>query len=268
MRPAEPVLELRSEARALTKTLLAEPGPPQAFLTRRVYSAWKNRSRALLSETLKRELARYAVGAKIRALRWQKGLRLAELAKSSALSPSLLSKIERDQSVPSLGSLQSIANALGVTLAYFFPKPRRSMPAVTRSAERILLPESPLAHKSAFDFECLNFSAVEPRLNCYRASFRLHATARPHIHPGSEFLFVLEGALRVSIQGDEYVLEEADSMYFDSSLVHSYANAEDRPCSALVVTFPSLPTVAGLDPEGTHDALRLRGNQIIWRRAG
>jgi transcriptional regulator with XRE-family HTH domain len=222
----------------------------------------------VLSETLKQELARYALGPRIRALRSQKELRLAEVSKRSGLSSSLLSKIERGQSVPSIAALQSIATALEVTLPYFFPKPRRSAPSVTRPQERIFLPESPRSKEPSFDFECLNFAAIEPRLNCYRARFRPNATARPHAHPGSEFLFVLEGRLQVSIVGDLYVLEDGDSMYFDSGLVHTYSNAGDKACSALVVTFPTLPAISELDGEGTRNTLRLRGSQILWRRTG
>jgi transcriptional regulator with XRE-family HTH domain len=178
----------------------------------------------VLSETLKRELGRYGVGQKVRALRWQQGLKLAELAARSRLSASLLSKIERGQSVPSLPALQAIATSLDVTLSHFFPKSPRAVPAVTRPGERVRLPELPRRKGSAFDFESLNFAAIEP----------------------------IEG----------------DSVYFDSSLPHSYAHAGKRVCSALVVTFPTPPAVAGLDPEGTRDQLHLRSKKIIWTSAG
>jgi transcriptional regulator with XRE-family HTH domain len=222
----------------------------------------------VLSETLKRELARYAVGDRIRALRTQKELRLAEVAKRSGISISLLSKIERGQSVPTLLALQSIAAALDVTLPYFFPKPRRPVPAVTRPADRIVLPEFPRGKDSSFDFESLNFSAVEPVLNCYRAHFRRNPKGRPHTHPGSEFLYVLTGSLRITIVKDDYTLDAGDSMYFDSSLSHRYANAGDDACTALVVTFPTLSAAAELDSDGTRDALHLRARRIIWSRTG
>jgi transcriptional regulator with XRE-family HTH domain len=221
----------------------------------------------LLSDTLRRELARYALGPKIRALRLQRNLRLADVAIRSNLSPSMLSKIERSQSVPSLAALQAIAVALEVTLPFFFPKPRRPRPAVTRPAERIVLPEFSRSKESSFDFESLNFSATEPRLHCYRAHFRHPSKPRPHAHPGSEFLFVLTGTLQVAIADETHVLEEGDSMYFESHLPHSYAKTGNQPCSAIVVTLPALPSVADLDLQGSGETLRLRDHQIIWRRA-
>ena len=50
----------------------------------------------------------------------------------------------------------------------------------------------------------------------------------PTTHPGQEFNYVLEGSVRVMV-GDSYViLNEGDSIYFDSSLPHGQQNADDR----------------------------------------
>jgi transcriptional regulator with XRE-family HTH domain len=216
----------------------------------------------VLSETLKRELARYAVGEELRSLRLQKGLRLSDLASRSHLSSSLLSKIERGQSVPSLPALQSIAASLGVSLSSFFPRPPRSVPALTRAQERIFLPESLRAKQPAFDFECLNFRAIEPRLNCYGARFRQASRSRTHAHAGCEFLFVLAGTLSISIADEEHVLEDGDSIYFDSHLPHNYAASGSDRCSALVVTLPTFPAEADLPTEGVRHRVRLRANRI------
>lgn len=226
------------------------------------------REPGVLSETLKRELARYAVGGKIRAMRQQKALSLDEIAKRSHISISLLSKIERGKSVPSLSALSSIAAAFDVTLAFFFPKPSSSLAAVTRSQERILMPESPRGKHSAFDFESLSFSAIEPRLDCYHAHFRPGVQSRPHVHPGAEFLFVLSGSLAIFIADEQFVLEEGDSVYFDSGLTHSYANASKNVCRALVISLPALPAIAELDDQTSLDALHVRNKKITLHRAG
>jgi len=222
----------------------------------------------LLSKTLECELARYAIGEKMRALRRQLNLRLAEVAKRSGVSTSLLSKIERGRSVPSLPTLQAIALALEVKLAYFFPKPSGATPALTRLNLRIFLPESPREKNPAFDFECLNYTANEPRLQCYRARFRKGVRSRPHAHAGSEFLFLLSGALEITIVDEHHLLKEGDSIYFDSGLTHSYLSALDQASSALVITLPNLSAVADLDESATGNNVRVRENHILWRQAG
>lgn len=222
----------------------------------------------MLSETLKRELARYAVGEKVRALRQQKKFRLSELAARSHLSSSLLSKVERGQAVPSLAALQSIAAAFGVSLTHFFPAPTGSMPALTRAQERIFLPESQFAKEPAFDFECLNFPAIEPALNCYTAQFRRGSRSRVHAHAGCEFLFVLTGSLTISIAKEEHTLEAGDSIYFDSHLAHSYATSKNQRCNVLVVTLPTLPAVGDLDSGGSRRVVRTRARRAALQSAG
>jgi len=56
------------------------------------------------------------------------------------------------------------------------------------------------------------------------------------VHPGAEVLYVLRGKLSVNYEGEDHLLNEGDSMYFDSSRPHSYTRQGNMPCSAVVVT--------------------------------
>jgi quercetin dioxygenase-like cupin family protein len=86
-------------------------------------------------------------------------------------------------------------------------------------------------------FAALDYGATERRFNSYYAEFPPPAgTLRPHTHPGVEFLYVLQGILRVHIDAEEHALHAGDAMYFDSGRPHGYSRAGSRKCSALVVT--------------------------------
>ena len=54
-------------------------------------------------------------------------------------------------------------------------------------------------------------------------------------HPGQEFNYVIEGSLRIVIDGNEVILKEGDALYFDSSKPHGMQNADDKPCKFVVV---------------------------------
>ncbi|WP_135605412.1 cupin domain-containing protein [Methanococcoides sp. NM1] len=54
-------------------------------------------------------------------------------------------------------------------------------------------------------------------------------------HPGQEFDFVLEGTLKVRIHDNEIVLEEGDSIYFDSSYGHAMEALGDKPAKFLAM---------------------------------
>ena len=84
------------------------------------------------------------------------------------------------------------------------------------------------------------FAAVERKLNAYYAEFQpLQANkARLHHHSGVEFLSVLCGKLELHIGTEDHVLESGDSIYFDSSLPHSYRRIGQKQCGAIVVTAP------------------------------
>ncbi|MGA2855765.1 MAG: cupin domain-containing protein [Candidatus Sulfotelmatobacter sp.] len=53
-----------------------------------------------------------------------------------------------------------------------------------------------------------------------------------------EFLYVLKGSLTIKIGSDEYALEAEDSIYFDSSVPHSYRRRGSKPCTGVIVAVP------------------------------
>jgi mannose-6-phosphate isomerase-like protein (cupin superfamily) len=76
-------------------------------------------------------------------------------------------------------------------------------------------------------------------MEAFYAEFPTDAVpAEPHRHGSAEFIYVLSGRLRVNVEGDEMALDPGDSMYFDSSVPHSYRRGGKEACTALVVTAP------------------------------
>ena len=66
------------------------------------------------------------VGERIRQLRLGLGMSVRTLATKTGFSPSLISQVEHSQVTPSIGSLERIAMALGVSLGKFFTEPDTS----------------------------------------------------------------------------------------------------------------------------------------------
>jgi transcriptional regulator with XRE-family HTH domain len=193
----------------------------------------------MLTKTLQDGLSDYKIGDKLRALRLRKKMGLVELGKHTGLSPALLSKIERGRMFPTLPTLLRIALVFGVGLEFFFSGAReKPLLAVMRQADRVQLPDRPGARDVAYRFASLDYGATERRFNAYLAEFLPVAPdrLRPHAHPGVEFIYTLHGTLVVGVGGVDQTLAAGDSMYFDSSVPHSYRRLGARACSALVVT--------------------------------
>jgi transcriptional regulator with XRE-family HTH domain len=195
----------------------------------------------MLSQTLTEGLNHYSIGEKLRTLRLKKKMGLVELGRHTDLSAAMLSKIERGKLFPTLPTLYRIALVFSIGLEYFFSDDKkRHVLGIVRRAQRKRFPEWPDGRDVSYYFESLDFAAIERKLNAYYAEFQPLQTGKPrlHHHPGVEFILVLRGALELRVGNDTHTLESSDSIYFDSSLPHSYRRASSKPCSAVIATVP------------------------------
>ena len=191
-----------------------------------------------VSEVISSGLKPYSTGDKIRALRLRKKMGLVELGNHTGLSAALLSKLERGKLYPTLPTLLRVAMVFSVGLEFFFREERKNMVVVVRKSERQRFPDRPATKDVSYHFESLDFPANERRMNAYYAEFEPiePEKARIHQHPGIEFIYVITGELILRIASEEHLLETGDSIYFDSSVQHSYRRQGKKPCQAVVVT--------------------------------
>jgi transcriptional regulator with XRE-family HTH domain len=190
-------------------------------------------------ETIERILSAYELGRKLHQLRMRKKIALVELSKHTGLSPSMLSQLENGRLTPTLPTLARISMVFDVGLDYFFSQKRGAkLFAIVRAGDRMRFPDLPDSPTPSFFFECLTFASEGKGLQAYMAEFphRKPGEVREHFHEGSEFVHVLEGALELHFQGEDYVLKEGDSVHFDSSEPHSYRGASKSGARAIVVT--------------------------------
>lgn len=54
-------------------------------------------------------------------------------------------------------------------------------------------------------------------------------------HPGQEFNYVLEGTLKIVINGHELILNEGDSLFFDSGANHGMKALNEKPAKFLAI---------------------------------
>jgi len=194
----------------------------------------------MLSETLAAGLEHYKIGPKIRALRLKKKLGLVQLGEHTGLSPSMLSKIERNALFPTLPTLLRIALVFGVGLEHFFVESTdRPSVAVIRRRDRLRLPDRPDDAAPSYFFESLDFPVTDRKMEAFYAEFPVQSKpSEPHQHGGAELIYVIKGKLAVNVDGDDVVLEEGDAMYFDSGAPHSYRREGRSACAAIVVVAP------------------------------
>ncbi|MDE3063100.1 MAG: helix-turn-helix transcriptional regulator [Acidobacteriota bacterium] len=194
-------------------------------------------------ETTERFIAEKHIGERIKRLRLKKSMGLVELGKHTGLSASFLSQLETGRVVPTLRNLARIAMVFSKDLSYFFESEPQSMFRVHRKKERVRLPQTGVEHPTYF-FESLGYMVPDRHMDPYYAQFvplEKGQEPRAHMHPGYEFLYVLDGSLDLR-HGDQHTtLEAGDAVYFDASTPHSYWCQGKRPADALIVTMHQPP---------------------------
>jgi transcriptional regulator with XRE-family HTH domain len=176
------------------------------------------------------------LGKRLKALRKEQGLTLAQLGQRANLSASYLSQIERGETMPSLARLATMARILDVEVGYFF-EDDVSAPCVVK-----LNQGKRLSGTTDATMELLSADALDKKIQPYRVVCQPGASRdQPPTHPGEEFGFVLKGQLTVTVGEETFVLKAGDSIHYQTLQPHSWRNEGDKECIAVwAVSPPSL----------------------------
>lgn len=191
---------------------------------------------------MKDALASLDLGNQVRKLRNKRDLTLQDLANLTGLSKPNLSQIENNLVTPPIATLLKIATALGVPIGHFFQEsPQKSDMIVIRKEDRYGVAKGPHISHIGYQYEPLAY----PKIDKSMEPFIVHMEEREsseivyNNHRGEEFLYVLEGRLEFYYGEETVILEEGDSLYFDSVLPHGYRGI-DGPAKTLVVIYRPL----------------------------
>ncbi len=164
------------------------------------------------------------IGGKIKKLRMEKGLTLRDVSQKTGFSTALLSQIENNVVSPPISTLWKIAEALGVKIAYFFQEtPREGQDyCIVRAGEG-----KPVARRETYpnlSFYSLAFGKLDRKMDPFYVVFEKDQEMRePMSHEGEEFLYILEGTLKLQLGDKTIYLNEGDSIYYDSRISHCAA---------------------------------------------
>lgn len=191
-------------------------------------------------------LERY-LGNTIRELRLKHDLTIAEVAESIGISRGMLSKIENAQTSTSLDTLAKIANALGVSLSTLFRnynvpeggaqlvKNGAGMEVVRRGTKR-----GHTYHLLAYDQGPTK--QFEPFLITMDDESEVFPTFE---HPGTEFIYVLQGKLEYRHGQHTYLLEPGDSLTFRGDIPHGPEKLLELPIQFLAIIYYPSPVDLG-----------------------
>ncbi|TDD00053.1 XRE family transcriptional regulator [Saccharopolyspora terrae] len=160
-----------------------------------------------------------AVGPRLRALRRQRETTLADLSNATGISVSTLSRLESGSRKPTLELLLPLAKAHGVTLDELVDAPPTGDPRVhMRPVERGGLTMLPLTRRAG--------GIQAYKLILPAGSGRNEPD--PQTHEGYEWLYVLNGRLRMVLGEHDLVLSPGEAAEFDTRVPHWFGAADDQ----------------------------------------
>ncbi|MGB3482259.1 MAG: XRE family transcriptional regulator [Mycobacterium sp.] len=167
----------------------------------------------------------------LRAVRQQRGFTLEALAESAGLTKSYLSKIERQQSTPSIAVAMKLARALDVDVAQLFSDDPEVTTLTVERANASSKRHQPLASS-------MLGKAMSPFLVRPTKQFEQHTH---DVHPGQEFIFVHAGTVELMYDDDLLTLGTGDCVYFDAAAPHKIRQVGPQPSEVIVVTYNQPP---------------------------
>jgi len=181
---------------------------------------------------------RLRIGAKVKERRQKKRLTLEDLAAKTGLTKSILAKIEKDETVPPLGTLLKLSKALDISMAYFFEdEVELERISVTRSGERVRIKRRPHHQEGEVDYiyESLESKNPNKHMEPFLVEFLPLETGDMVFmsHEGEEFHFVLEGKVEFRTDDRVEVLYPGDSLYFESEINHSFRSLDGKPAKVV-----------------------------------
>ena len=182
------------------------------------------------------------VGEKIKSLREDKSITIEELAQRSGLAMEQIERIENNLDIPSLAPLIKIARVLGVRLGTFLDDQDEVGPVVCRKKEAkdaISFSNNAIHSRKHMEYHSLSKSKADRHMEPFiidvmpteDTDFVLSS------HEGEEFIYVLNGVVEINYGKNTYILEEGDSIYYDSIVAHHVHAAADNKARILGVVY-------------------------------
>jgi transcriptional regulator with XRE-family HTH domain len=191
-----------------------------------------DRQPAGLKDQIRSQLSSF--GARLRELRLKRGWTLHELAARSSLSSAFLSRLESGGRQPSIAAVLTLSRIFHVSLASLFESQLATEPCViVRGADAV--------KKSINGLKYVSLSHAGRFFNLQPIKVTVPVSRRGdehYHHDGEEWIYVMSGALTLSLAGKTYDLMPGDAAHFDSRLPHRLIAKGKKDAEVLLVASP------------------------------
>lgn len=177
------------------------------------------------------------IAMRIRDLREISGVSLETLAHELGVSSEDLRGYEEGETDIPVSLLFKIAHRFNVELTDLLTgeSPRLHIYSLVRCGTGVSI-----ERRKRYAYRSLAFNFVHKKAEPFHVTVEPEPADTPvslSAHPGQEFNYVLQGKLKIVIDGHELVLNPGDSLFFDSGHSHGMQALDDRPAEFLAIIF-------------------------------
>jgi transcriptional regulator with XRE-family HTH domain len=203
------------------------------------------------------------LGGLLRGLRARNGWTLKEMSERIDIPVSTLSKVEHDRLTLTYDKLLQLSQRLNLRMAELFANPAEPEQAVTARRSIGSMDEAVRVNTKNYDYYYLCPELRRKRMVPVYTRIRaktLEEFGELVRHPGEEYIYVVEGAIRAHTEFyDPVELRAGESIYIDSTMGHAYLAAQG--CKEAVV----LAVCSSADESLLESLYSLHGDSEIVR---
>jgi len=175
------------------------------------------------------------IAERLKGLRDVLELSVEEIADTCGIAPKKYLELESGAVDISVSILHRISHTYGVELTtlMFGDEPKMSSYYVTRKGKGISVERT-----KAYKYQSLAAGFSKRKSDPFMVTVHPKPDAEPvyqNSHAGQEFNYVISGRLMIQINGKDFVLEEGDSIYFNSELPHGMKALDGKEVKFLAI---------------------------------
>lgn len=173
------------------------------------------------------------IASRIKELREIAGISAESLAHELHTEAELFLNYESGNTDIPVGFLIKVAHRFNLELSSLLrgDEPRLHVYTVVRKGKGLNVDR-----RKQYQYESLAYNFIQKKAEPFVVTVVTDSTNAPlefNSHPGQEFNYVLEGTLMIVVDGHEIILNEGDSVYFDSAHPHAMKALNNQPSKFL-----------------------------------
>jgi transcriptional regulator with XRE-family HTH domain len=178
------------------------------------------------------------IGQRIRKIREEKGLDLAELSRLTGFEVQFLASLEKNEAQPQLGTVIKLSKALDSAFGRLVSGVGDKLYSITRKNERRIISRSTskTGKKQVYTYKSLAPDVKGRHMEALVVKLEEDPDREISVHDGEEFIFVLNGIVALEIGDEKFELEPGDSAYYLSTTPHHIA-AKGEKATILAVLY-------------------------------